>query len=295
MLSLIICSINPSYLQQVKENISSTIGAEYELLVCDNRDQKKGLCEVYNKMAAQATFPYLCFLHEDILFETQNWGRLLIKVFEENEQAGVVGIAGGKYKAGLYSGWFTGKPGLDFINITHRINGVDDKLLLPANDTLKIHEVVCVDGVLIACRNHIWKQIKFNEEVLKGFHFYDIDFSLRASLIAKVFVTLEIDIIHITKGGDYGNNWIEAAIVFHEKNKIPLPHFTNDINDNNIEIEVAKQWLDFLKKEKILWSNKMKWINDQNLFKYSSLYYAILKFLLYQPLHLSAIHKRIKK
>ena len=129
---------------------------------------------------------------------------------------------------------------------------------------------------------------------LKGFHFYDIDFSLRASLVSKIFVTLEIDIIHITKGGDYGNNWLDAAITFHEKNKTPLPRFTNDISINNMEIAVAKQWLDFLKKEKILWSNKMKWINDQQLFKYPLLYYAILKFLFYQPLRLSAIHKLIQ-
>ena len=106
-------------------------------------------------------------MHEDILFETSNWGKLLIKIFEENEQAGVIGIAGGKYKASIYSGWFTGKPGFDFINITHRINGIDDKLLLSENDISKIHEVVCVDGVLIACRNEIWKQVKFNEEVFK--------------------------------------------------------------------------------------------------------------------------------
>ena len=61
MLSLIICSINPVYLQQVKENIDSTIGVQYELLIWDNRETQKGICEVYNKMALQATFPYLCF------------------------------------------------------------------------------------------------------------------------------------------------------------------------------------------------------------------------------------------
>ncbi len=66
MISIIICSVNQNYLKDVAENISNSIGVEYELLVWDNREAKKGLCEVYNMMAAKARYDYLCFLHEDI-------------------------------------------------------------------------------------------------------------------------------------------------------------------------------------------------------------------------------------
>jgi glycosyl transferase family 2 len=294
MLSLIICSVNQGYLQQVKENISSTIGVDYELLVWDNSQQQKGLCEIYNDTAAKAKFSYLIFLHEDILFETNDWGKIIMKIFAENPEAGVIGVAGGKYKSGMYSGWFSGNEDFDCFNITHRIDGVDHKMVQPANDNLKMHEVICVDGVFITCRKEIWNQVKFNEAMLAGFHFYDIDFSLRASLVTKVFVTLEIDIIHITEGGDYGSRWVEAAMLFHEKNKISLPRCTNNSN-TNIEIFVAKQWLDFLKKEKVSWRSKVKWIKNQKLFSFPGLYYAIVRFLIYQPLHLSTLHKHTRK
>jgi hypothetical protein len=294
MVSLIICSVNPQYLQQVKENISATIGVEYELLVWDNRQQQKGLCEIYNSMAADAKFSYIIFMHEDILFETQKWGKLIVEIFNGNPHAGLIGVAGGKYKSAQYSGWFSGNKAFDFLNITHRINGINHKLVQPENNVSEINDVVCIDGVFIACRKEIWQQVKFNEEILKGFHFYDIDFSLRASLITQVFVTLKIDIIHITQGGDYGEKWVDAAILFHEKNKIPLPRFLDGIN-KNIEIAVAKQWLDFLKKEKISLRNKRRWITNKKLYLYPQLYYAMLKFLIYQPLHLSALHKQTKK
>src|SRR3954471_17263970 len=108
MVSIVICSVNAGYLSSVTENIRATIGIEYELLVWNNVKEKKGLCEVYNMMAAKARYPYLCFLHEDILFTSANWGVTLIDLFRRRPAAGVVGIAGGKYKSRMYSGWYTG-------------------------------------------------------------------------------------------------------------------------------------------------------------------------------------------
>jgi len=77
MISIIICSVNTAFLEQVNKNITATIGVPYELLAWDNRDAKKGICEVYNWMASKAQYAYLCFVHEDILFETENWGQHL--------------------------------------------------------------------------------------------------------------------------------------------------------------------------------------------------------------------------
>src|SRR5438477_1059436 len=103
MISIAICSVNSYYLSQIKENISNSIGVEYELLVWDNKGINKGLCEVYNMLAAKARFEYICFLHEDILFQTEKWGSKLIDIFDERQDIGVIGLAGNKYKSKFFS------------------------------------------------------------------------------------------------------------------------------------------------------------------------------------------------
>jgi hypothetical protein len=295
MLSIIICSVNPTFLDQVSKSIASTIGAPYELLVRDNRQAKKGLCEVYNDLASQARYDLLCFVHEDILFETMHWGSLLVRQFEGNPQTGVIGVAGSKYKSRTFSGWYTGQPGLDYLNIGHRDKGVDLELQVLSDAADPVQEVVCIDGVFMACRRSIWEKTRFNQEVLKGFHFYDLDFSLRAAAICKIFVNLGIEIFHLTTGGDFGENWARQAMLFHEKTSIQLPCYRDCAPVGSLEKAIAKQWLDFLKKEKITFATKIKWVGRQRLFRYLSLWYAMVKFFVYEPFGLHIIHDRLRK
>jgi hypothetical protein len=302
MFSLVICSIDPAYLSAITENIKTTIGAAFELLIWDNRDAGKGLTEVYNKMAARASYPYLCFLHEDILFACQNWGPVLENLFSSDPDLGMIGVAGGRYKSSAYSGWYSGLPGMDFFNITHRINGKDDKMIQPDKSARGPHAVVCLDGVFLACRQEVWEEIRFNEELLKGFHFYDIDFSLRASMKYKVGVTLEIDLIHITRGGDYGDNWIREAIGYHEGLRGMLPRCLDERTGKSVqadasgkkirqqERDVARHWLDWLKIHRISFPYRLKWLTRQGLVRSPRLWYAIVKFLFYRPMGLRRIH-----
>src|SRR5688572_11301326 len=128
MISVIVCSVQPAYLEQLKENLQETIGVEYELLAYDNRNSKKGICAVYNEMAAKAKFTILCFAHEDILFETKSWGQELINSFNGSYE--VIGVAGSKYKSSLFSGWFTGNNEFDRANILHRFPDRDERIFL---------------------------------------------------------------------------------------------------------------------------------------------------------------------
>ena len=93
MFSIIICSIHPPLLEQVRANIEETISQPYELLVWDNRESGKGLCEVYNQLAAKARFPFLCFMHEDILL-TRHWGTSLLDAFRQDNGLGLIGVSG---------------------------------------------------------------------------------------------------------------------------------------------------------------------------------------------------------
>ena len=78
MISIIICSVNNDYLQNIKNNIAETIGTEYEIIAYDNRHTNHVICHVYNLCAAKAKFPYLCFVHEDVELLSKDWGKELI-------------------------------------------------------------------------------------------------------------------------------------------------------------------------------------------------------------------------
>jgi hypothetical protein len=292
MISVIVCSVQPGYLQQLKKNLQETIGVEYELLAYDNRNTKKGICAVYNEMAAKAKFDILCFAHEDILFETLSWGRELINSFESSFE--VIGVAGSKYKSGFFSGWYTGNVEFDCANILHRFPDRDERISLNPSKKSSTEEVVCLDGVFISCYKSVWQQVLFDEKNLKGFHFYDIDFSLRCSNNHKVGVSFKIDIVHLTMGGDFGNNWVLTAIDYHQRNRsfLPVRKLKNSSAIN--EVNIAKTTLDVLKNQKISFKNKKKWIQGQKLYNHPGLYYSILKFLLYGPLKLNRVHKFFK-
>jgi hypothetical protein len=290
MISILICSAENSYLDQVRKNIKETIGVEHEILFFDNSKKRFGICAVYNQLAKQAKFPYLCFVHEDILLQTMNWGKILIDICSSRSGIGLIGIAGCKYKSNLFSGWYSGFTKLDCENITHRHNNkVEIMNLKPDKENLI--EVVCIDGVFMFSRKDIWERVKFNEKQITGFHFYDIDYSLNVSASSTVFVTYDIDIIHINKGGDFGNDWVETAIFFHSFFKSKLPSTKLATLSYKEELMIAKTWLDFLASYKISLKNKWKWITIQHLHHHTYLYYSIAKFLFYEPLQLKYLHK----
>jgi hypothetical protein len=215
MISIIICSVNPAYLESLKLNILDTIAVSYELLVWDNKLENLPICKVYNQMAQKAAYPNLLFLHEDVHFVNYGWGKILLDALYDDAQRGVVGIAGSAYKSVALSGWYTGIESLDCFNVIHQ--NKDEKLTLnnPLHNHLNAFDTKVLDGVFLACKKNVWEKIKFNENLLKGFHFYDLDFSLRASFLYQNIVINNIELIHFTVGGNFGQKWIDAAFVFH--------------------------------------------------------------------------------
>lgn len=295
MISVLICSANAQLLSQIQKNIYETIGTTVEIISYDNRKNRKGICEAYNILAAKARYPFLCFLHEDVLFSTTDWGKRILKIFSDRSDIGVIGIAGSKYKSASYSGWFTGVKELDCANYIHQYNnGVERVYLKPQNEG-SLEEVVCLDGVFVCSRKEVWQRIKFDEKDLTGFHFYDIGFTLEAARICSVAVTYDIDILHITKGGDFGNNWIETAIHYHSAIQDKLPFTIVPVVASKVDKLIMATWLDVLKDQKISVDNRLKWIFNQGLYSKPELYYSILKFIFYSPLRLKYLHRLFKQ
>ena len=103
MISCIICSRQLDISAELKENIASTIGCEYELVVIDNSKNEYSIFSAYNEGVRRAKGDILCFMHEDILYHTQGWGKIISNILQD-KTIGQIGVAGSHFmpKAPMY-------------------------------------------------------------------------------------------------------------------------------------------------------------------------------------------------
>jgi hypothetical protein len=282
MISVIICSINKVLALQVQKNIADTIGVVWEPIIIDNTKHPESITHVYNIGAAKAKYDIVCFVHEDILFQTQNWGVKLVNYFKNDASLGLVGVAGSKYKSKTPSGWFSGIDEIECCNITH-IDSADhqQKMYFNPSPGSLTQEAIVWDGVLLCCPKKVWEDIRFDDILLKGFHLYDLDFSFRVAEKYKVMVTFEIDLIHLTQGGSFGNEWVEYTLLWHKKMHKRLPASTPGINLKIKEFEkiILKRWLIRLKHERISFYNQLNWLWNIKIWLHISAWPFVFLFL----------------
>ncbi|MEN0054876.1 MAG: glycosyltransferase [Mucilaginibacter sp.] len=224
MISIIIASADKILLKQVTENIHHTVGVPFEIIATDNSRGEKSMCEVYNQAAQNAQYDILCFMHEDIIIDTQNWGNTVNQLFNTNPDLGLVGIAGGAYKALAPSGW---QPFGD-INIhmhllqDYKFAGKERALVKLNPGNQKLPAVACIDGVWFATTKKIWAEFQFDEKTFTGFHAYDIDFSLTIGQKYKIAVTYDVLLQHLSDG-NYDRTWVYESMKLHKKWNKHLP------------------------------------------------------------------------
>lgn len=283
MISIIICSINKTFAQQVQDNIAATIGVVWEPIIIDNTISPKSITQVYNLGASKAQYDLVCFVHEDVLFQTQNWGKKVVEAFKFDNELGLLGIAGSKYKSKTPSGWYTGFKELDCGNILHLNKaGQNEKLYFNPDPGSITQPVIVMDGVFMCCPKRVWEEVRFDDILLKDFHLYDLDFSIRVAKKFKVVVTYEIDMVHITKGGHYGNKWLESTLLWnnHFKNQLPLYVPGILLNRQFFEKKILQTWLIRLKHEEISFNNKIKWLYAIKIWAHISAWPYVFLFLL---------------
>ena len=259
MLSIIISSYQPHYYQALEKNIAETIGIPYEVIKVDNPG-KMGICEAYNHGAQKAQYDYLLFLHEDVLFETPNWGLILTQLLSK-KSIGCVGLAGGDYVSTYPLPWWQNKE-RRFFHLNQILpNGSEQKLRIHENKN-----VVFLDGVFIACRKNIFLETRFSD-YLQGFHGYDMDFSWRASQTHQNIVSHEITLTHFSAGHP-NIEWFKSLILIWEQSKIAPKSTTTaqldfDIKNfrilcRNFKVSPTKQIYYLWKFYKFRYRNLMK-------------------------------------
>ena len=226
MISVIISSAKPKLLAATVKNIEQTVGLEFEILAYENADGKKSICEIYNLGIQNAKYDILCFMHEDLLIKSINWGEHVLSVFKKHTKLGVLGVAGCAYKTYAPSGWDVegNEANVKCINYIQGNQNADvDGVHIYYNPSNKhLETVAAVDGMWFCTTKSIAKSHLFDEKTLTGFHGYDLDFCLNIGQNHQIAVTFDILMEHFSSG-NFGRDWFSAILKLHDKWEYLLP------------------------------------------------------------------------
>lgn len=203
-----------SFVQRTKKHFG---GSRSEMLVYEN-DGTQSLASIYNHGLNESTHQIVVFMHDDLELETHNVAKELGRLFHNHPAYGIIGLAGTNHLTN--GGWWTHRSSL-FGQVKHIKQGRLCQINYSASLGDSLANVVCVDGLFIAVqKNRVRKP--FNQK-FKGFHFYDITFSIDNWLAGvKVGVTTNIVGLH-KSGGDLSEAWHRECALFQSEYSFILP------------------------------------------------------------------------
>jgi GT2 family glycosyltransferase len=202
------------------EHLIKTSGLDKKLEVIQYiNNGEYSLTELYNKGLKESKNNIVVFCHDDIIFDTKNWGTKLKRVMDKNPEYGIVGIAGSRELPSSAKWWEN--PLHMYGQVFHQQGSNRWISKYSPKKPKFLDNVVIVDGLFFAVNKEVIKE-DFDEDV-KGFHFYDVDFSFRNYIAGvKVGVTSDIDVTHLSIG-ETNEQWEKNREEFAEKYKDRLP------------------------------------------------------------------------
>ena len=242
MISIIICSRKADIPQELKDNIAVTVGCEYELCVIDNSHNEYNIFTAYNEGVRRAKGEILCFMHEDIVFHSNKWGKIIEDIYKLEEKYGVIGVIGGQFFPKTPTSYWEGGTGIGQIiqgTIEHGqyrtfLNGrkIDSKAAGALVD------VVAVDGLWMCASKRLFDEgiIRWDSDNFDSFHCYDMDICLQSIRSGyRVAVIGGIMIEHQSFGNTDMNYCIQSQKLFNKwKDVLPLVR-GREMSDQEIE------------------------------------------------------------
>lgn len=185
MISIIICSRTPKLPQLLEENIKTTAGGDYELVVIDNSTNRYDIFHAYNEGVRRAKGDILCFAHDDILFRSDDWVPTLQRHFDSDAEVGLIGV-GGTHFLSSYPIYWSLCP---FIS-EHHLHNDHGQIITCFNEDYfpegaLLSEVVAVDGLCMFIRASLFETIHFDTDTYHGFHAYDMDICMQVIAAGK--------------------------------------------------------------------------------------------------------------
>jgi hypothetical protein len=179
-----------------------------------------GLSNVYNSMLSPEKVEYniIVFIHDDIDFLKKGWGAEILRLFNEHEDYGIIGVAGSAQFDDNGAWWQYEKK---YGQVLHRHEG---KSWLTSFSPLldkDLQDVCVIDGLFMAVhKKRITKQ--FDENTT--FDYYDVTFCLDNYLDGntKIGVTTNIRVAH-NSIGQMREGWYVAREYVNNKYKDVYP------------------------------------------------------------------------
>lgn len=236
MISIVVCSRHPKIDVFLEKNIKETIGdVQYEIVWIDNSCNQYSIFEAYNDGVSRSKGKYICFMHEDIVYWSQDWGRQVLSEFASDENVGMLGLIGSHFLTSMSNTWVTNKRrgqvregrgiGKDY--------GAKMCYMTDYNDTDR--DVVAVDGLWMVIRKNLFDIISFDSLTYKGFHFYDMDICMQVLQSGyKIRIADKIDIEH-KSSGNMDVQYYLNCIQFHKKWDAYLPISSSSISQEDIQ------------------------------------------------------------
>jgi GT2 family glycosyltransferase len=244
MISIIICSRTASISDELTQNIDQTIGIPYELVIIDNSDNLYSIFSAYNEGVKRSKYEVLCFMHDDIIFKTKDWGMKVMNRFN-SPKLGAIGVAGSPYYAILPGAWWSGGY------ICQSIYGEQELAYQPKQDNAL--PVVVLDGLWYCVRKSLFSMIRFDDTTFSGFHYYDMDISLQIQQNGyKLLNVYDISIQH--SSGKLDTIWLNNALLLQKKWANNLPIFSEKLpyfKEVTIEYAVLEEYIRSMKKNGI--------------------------------------------
>ena len=208
------------YNNKFRQHLLQTVGVKnVQILEYVNHNQYS-LSELYNKGIEESNYDIIVCCHNDIKLE-KNWGKKLLKDFEDNSEYGIIGKAGSCYFS--ESGVYWDRLSQTMVGQVYHHPDGQKKFLSKYSPKLPfLIPVVTIDGLFISFDKTKIKH-RFDESYGK-FHFYDHGFAVPNYLDGvKLGVTSSFEITHNSVGQPNEEFWVSKN-KFLEKygDKLPL-------------------------------------------------------------------------
>jgi len=217
VVSCVVCSIDEVKFRAIEQNYRDLLqDIPHEIIGI--RDAKS-LAEGFNRAIAKAKGEYLVLSHDDIRVLTPDFAH---RVVAHLARFDVIGVAGTTQLLG--GAWFLrGHPHNYQIVITPNDGTQEPVMYIQGDEPTIIEGAQALDGLFIAMRTAVARNIPFDEVNFDGFHLYDIDFTYRAYLAEyRLAVCRDLVIVHQSHGR-FDVVWERYRRRFEEKFATFLP------------------------------------------------------------------------
>lgn len=271
MISIVICARGENISNDLASNIAETIGVPYELVIIDNSSNRHSIFAAYNIGIKRAQGDILCFMHDDVVMHTQDWG-VLVEKHLQPAHVGLIGVVGGHILPQSPAAWWTCASRSGAIIQGCYNNGIysTSQNSWWDDDRQMESEVAAVDGVWMCMRRELTDTVIFDEDTYSGFHAYDLDICLQVLAQGYQVKVVKIDIEHKSLGRA-GLSFVSNVEKCNQKWKHLLPIVRGcEISEKELsEREMMAAWYWNLYSEQLKTAQKL---NDiQSTFSYKLL------------------------